>query len=152
MRAPADWVVVSNGIAQRDGNTWRFAATPPISTCVTAVIAGPYHYVHDQHGDLGLYCRRLLQLCSAAEPDAALELANDQVVASPSGSTVGPCSPGSTCGSPRLIAATAATSPATPSRPTRTAPAAEAMDATPRRTRRDAQPHTREHTRTHRWP
>lgn len=74
VRAPADWVVLSNGIATRCGDTWRFATTPPVSTYVTAVVAGPYHGMHDQHGNLalGLYCRR--SMAQHLDPDEILEL------------------------------------------------------------------------------
>ncbi|MCU1621577.1 MAG: aminopeptidase Metallo peptidase [Frankiales bacterium] len=64
VRAPRDWVVVSNGaVADRpaddEAGTWRFLETPRMSTYITALIAGPYHHVHDHHDgiDLGIYCR-----------------------------------------------------------------------------------------------
>ena len=67
VRAPRDWVVVSNGAvvdrpADDEPGTWRFAETPRMSTYITALVAGPYHHVHDHHDgiDLGLYCRRSL--------------------------------------------------------------------------------------------
>ncbi|HWH30421.1 MAG TPA: aminopeptidase N, partial [Mycobacteriales bacterium] len=65
--APAGWVCVSNGtVAERPGDgepgTWRFTETPRISTYITALVAGPYASVHDEHDGipLGLYCRRSL--------------------------------------------------------------------------------------------
>ncbi|WKX70335.1 aminopeptidase N [Streptomyces sp. XD-27] len=54
--APADWTVLSNG--EREGDpapagdaaaTWRFVPTKPISTYITAVVAGPYHVVRDHY-------------------------------------------------------------------------------------------------------
>ena len=63
VRAPEDWEVVSNGRAvERDRGSWRFEPTPPISTYITAVVAGPYHVVRDSHDgiDLGVYCRQSL--------------------------------------------------------------------------------------------
>ncbi|MFE3017545.1 aminopeptidase N [Streptomyces sp. NPDC059256] len=56
--APESWTVWSNSPAEdpstsaKDG-VWRFAATKPISTYITAVVAGPYHYETD------LYTRAL---------------------------------------------------------------------------------------------
>ncbi|MGW7289158.1 aminopeptidase N [Streptomyces sp. NPDC054847] len=46
--APEGWKVWSNreGARAEDG-TWRFAETAPISTYITAVVAGPYHYETD---------------------------------------------------------------------------------------------------------
>ncbi|MEU0134690.1 aminopeptidase N [Streptomyces sp. NPDC006296] len=46
--APEGWRVWSNGVEepQEDG-VHRFAETLPISTYITAVVAGPYHYVSD---------------------------------------------------------------------------------------------------------
>lgn len=76
VRAPSDWVVVSNGCCVEGGERqasaassagggemiWRFAPTLPIATYIAAVVAGPYHSVHDRHGDidLGVYCRQSL--------------------------------------------------------------------------------------------
>ncbi|MFF5655433.1 aminopeptidase N [[Kitasatospora] papulosa] len=46
--APEGWQVWSNGAEEsRDGEVHRFAETLPISTYITAVVAGPYHYVSD---------------------------------------------------------------------------------------------------------
>ena len=73
VHAPRDWVVVSNGVAEErpaqgpDGKalagTWVFAETPRMSTYITALVAGPYASVHDEHDGipLGIYCRRSLQ-------------------------------------------------------------------------------------------
>src|SRR5829696_675684 len=66
--APADWEVVSNGrvtdTAEGPGGAKlvTFATTPPLSTYVTALVAGPYHKVTDSHDgiDLGVYCRASL--------------------------------------------------------------------------------------------
>ena len=71
--APADWQVVSNGATVRvdsaedaDGSSapavHHFATTEPMSTYITALIAGPYHVVRDHHDgiDLGLFCRGTL--------------------------------------------------------------------------------------------
>ncbi|MEV6783124.1 aminopeptidase N [Streptomyces sp. NPDC051098] len=52
--APEAWTVWSNGAGEREADgVWRFAGTKPISTYITAVVAGPYHYVTD------LYTRTL---------------------------------------------------------------------------------------------
>jgi aminopeptidase N len=65
--APADWVVVSNTAGQvadagRGRVLWTFEPTAPISTYITAVVAGPYHEVRSEHDGipLGIYCRRSL--------------------------------------------------------------------------------------------
>ncbi|MGI5468782.1 aminopeptidase N [Streptomyces sp. CA-132043] len=49
--APEGWVVLSNGAeaGPGDGTVHRFARTQPISTYITAVVAGPYHYVSDTY-------------------------------------------------------------------------------------------------------
>ena len=57
---PQGWLVISNspapiptpalgrnGAVRDDAATWRFAPTPRISTYLTAVVAGDYHYVTD---------------------------------------------------------------------------------------------------------
>ncbi|WP_407839169.1 aminopeptidase N [Streptomyces sp. DSM 116496] len=63
--APEGWQVWSNGAEEsREGQTRRFAETAPISTYITCVVAGPYHYVTDSYtrGDLtiplGAICRK----------------------------------------------------------------------------------------------
>jgi aminopeptidase N len=74
--APDHWKVVSNSpspepeaLAGEGGDgkaVWRFAPTKPLSTYVTAVVAGEYHEVQHtyagKHGDipLGHYCRQSL--------------------------------------------------------------------------------------------
>ncbi|MFI2782894.1 aminopeptidase N [Streptomyces sp. ALB3] len=46
--APEGWQVRSNGEEEsREGGVHRFAETLPISTYITVVVAGPYHYVSD---------------------------------------------------------------------------------------------------------
>ncbi|MEU2284615.1 aminopeptidase N [Streptomyces sp. NPDC013178] len=49
VRAPEEWVVWSNGVGERTDGVWRFAETKPISTYITCVVAGPYHYVTDSY-------------------------------------------------------------------------------------------------------
>ena len=79
--APAHWTVLSNqpapepepagaagpGPAGEAAATWHFPPTPPISTYLTAVVAGEYHLVRDSHTTssgqvipLGLACRASL--------------------------------------------------------------------------------------------
>ena len=68
--APGHWEVVSNNPVAEvrpDGEAkfWQFTTTPRISTYITAMIAGPYHHVHDTYeGEkvvpLGIYCRKSL--------------------------------------------------------------------------------------------
>jgi aminopeptidase N len=68
--APEHWEVVSNNpVAHlaKDGESklWNFKTTPRISTYITALLAGPYHHVHDEYvGEkvvpLGIYCRKSL--------------------------------------------------------------------------------------------
>ncbi|AZQ34782.1 aminopeptidase N [Streptomyces cyaneochromogenes] len=49
VRAPEEWTVWSNGAGERVDGMWRFAETKPISTYITCVVAGPYHYVTDSY-------------------------------------------------------------------------------------------------------
>ena len=70
--APEGWKVVSNSPSPQpepagDGKAvWRFAPTKPMSTYITAIVAGEYHEVQHvyrgKHGDipLGHYCRQSL--------------------------------------------------------------------------------------------
>jgi aminopeptidase N len=65
--APEDWQVVSNmapdsHLPSGDAVRWVFPPTPVMSTYITAVAAGPYHVVRDEHDGipLGIYCRQSL--------------------------------------------------------------------------------------------
>ncbi|MDX6206944.1 MAG: aminopeptidase [Frankiales bacterium] len=72
--APADWQVVTNtaaaSVSEPDAagvRTHAFAVTQPMSTYITALIAGPYHGVFDTYTaadgtriPLGIYCRSSL--------------------------------------------------------------------------------------------
>ncbi|WP_315773087.1 aminopeptidase N [Rhodococcoides kroppenstedtii] len=77
--APAEWLVLSNERLDRtDGDTRIFAPTQPISTYITAVVAGPYHRVegrsvqHDLIIDLGVHCRK--SLAPFLDADAILDV------------------------------------------------------------------------------
>ena len=61
VQAPVDWVVVSNGAvadqpAEGLAGTWTFGSTPRMSTYITAMVAGPYAHVHDEHDGIPLGC------------------------------------------------------------------------------------------------
>ena len=66
--APDDWEVISNAptpSAESLGTgtaRWTFPATPRMSTYITALVAGPYHVVRDEHRGIpmGVFCRRSL--------------------------------------------------------------------------------------------
>ncbi|MER5639277.1 aminopeptidase N [Kitasatospora sp. NPDC002227] len=52
--APAAWDVYANAVhesvtAEGGAKVWQFAPTQPISTYLTAVVAGPYHVVRDHY-------------------------------------------------------------------------------------------------------
>ncbi|MCX4914729.1 aminopeptidase N [Streptomyces sp. NBC_00687] len=49
VRAPEGWTAWSNGAGELADGVWQFAETKPISTYITAVVAGPYHYVTDSY-------------------------------------------------------------------------------------------------------
>jgi aminopeptidase N len=92
--APADWQVVSNMAPEStrpasiapdgsglDGSVpdgralrWNFPPTPVLPTYITAVVAGPYHVVRDEHDGipLGVYCRQ--SLASYLDADEILEV------------------------------------------------------------------------------
>lgn len=61
--APEDWQVLGNGEVTRVGpRQWELAPTPPQSTYLTTLVAGPYEsFYHDHDGiRLGLHCRASL--------------------------------------------------------------------------------------------
>ncbi len=75
VKAPRDWVVVSNtpGIQGAEG-LWTFPKTSVMSTYITAVVAGEYRSVHQDHRGipLGLYCRQ--SLFEYFDPDEVFEI------------------------------------------------------------------------------
>ena len=63
--APEHWTVIGNGIARPAGpgpGRWELAATPPISSYLFTVVAGPYYSIRAGHRGIpfGLHCRRSL--------------------------------------------------------------------------------------------
>jgi len=47
VRAPRDWVVISNSRGEQvEPGHWRFDTTPPLSTYHLTLVAGPYHVIH----------------------------------------------------------------------------------------------------------
>ena len=77
--APADWIVISNmapesSIEDGEALRWHFPPTPVMPTYITAVAAGPYHVVRDEHDGipLGLFCRQ--SLAEYLDPDEILEV------------------------------------------------------------------------------
>jgi aminopeptidase N len=60
--APSHWTVVSNMPSTRDGDRWTFEPTPRQSTYITALVAGDYYEVRDEHQGipLGVFCRQSL--------------------------------------------------------------------------------------------
>jgi aminopeptidase N len=74
VKAPEDWVVVSNTPGKRAGHVWSFPTTKVMSTYLAAVVAGHYHSVQADHRGipLGIYCRQ--SLMKYLDPDEILEL------------------------------------------------------------------------------
>jgi aminopeptidase N len=77
--APADWLVVSNMAPEssmEDGEAlrWHFPPTPVVPTYITAVAAGPYYVVRDEHDGipLGVFCRQ--SLAEYLDPDEIFEV------------------------------------------------------------------------------
>src|ERR1700729_4208026 len=82
VRAPEDWLVVSNMAPDREGGgpatggtrLWHFPPTPVMSTYITHVSAGPWHVVRDEHDGipLGIFCRQ--SLARYLDPDEIFEV------------------------------------------------------------------------------
>ncbi len=75
--APQGWTVLANGITEHTGDGhWKAATTPPISTYLVAVAAGPWHSVRTEHRGLpfGIHCRRSLAPHLDADADELLEI------------------------------------------------------------------------------
>lgn len=74
VQAPADWTVVSNTPGESNAGVWRFPTTKVISTYLSALVAGHYYDVHQQHRNIamGLYCRQ--SLSQYLDPDEFFEI------------------------------------------------------------------------------
>ncbi|MDQ1039314.1 aminopeptidase N [Streptomyces sp. V3I8] len=75
--APDNWTVLTNTVTAHDGDgTWQAAPTPPISTYLVAVAAGPWHSVRTEHRGLpfGIHCRRSLAPHLDADADEILDI------------------------------------------------------------------------------
>ncbi|GKQ38141.1 aminopeptidase N [Streptomyces sp. A012304] len=77
VRAPEGWTVHANGITEHLGEgRWKAAPTPPISTYLVAVVAGPWHSVRTEHRGLPftLHCRRSLAPYLDTDADEILDV------------------------------------------------------------------------------
>ncbi|MFJ6753018.1 MULTISPECIES: aminopeptidase N [unclassified Streptomyces] len=75
--APPEWTVLGNGIATTgDPGHWTLAPTPPISSYLVAVAAGPWHSIRTEHAGLpfGIHCRRSLAPQLDADAEEILDL------------------------------------------------------------------------------
>ncbi|WP_181468207.1 aminopeptidase N [Streptomyces sp. Amel2xB2] len=75
--APDEWTVLGNGIARKVAEgRWECAPTPPLSTYLVAVVAGPYHSVRTEHAGLpfGLHVRRSLGEFLDADAEELLDV------------------------------------------------------------------------------
>ncbi|MDJ1133201.1 aminopeptidase N [Streptomyces iconiensis] len=75
--APEEWTVLGNGIAKRvGGGRWECDPTPPISTYLMAVAAGPFHSVRTEHAGLpfGLHVRQSLGPYLEADAEELLDI------------------------------------------------------------------------------
>ncbi|MEV6926445.1 aminopeptidase N [Dactylosporangium sp. NPDC051485] len=71
--APPAWTVRANApLCARLGGRWEFAATPPLSTYLFSLLAGPWHVLSREHDGipLALACRRSLAAALDADADA----------------------------------------------------------------------------------
>lgn len=80
--APEEWTVLGNGIATPVAGApgrWRCATTPPISTYLMAVAAGPYHSVRTEHAGLpfGIHVRQSLAPYLDQDADEILGITRD---------------------------------------------------------------------------
>ena len=80
--APAAWMVVSNSgdavVSRHDtgARRWQFPDTPPLSTYVPVINAGPFHEIRSERNgfDLGLLCRKSLARFLERDADEIFEV------------------------------------------------------------------------------
>ena len=74
--APASWTVIGNALARPAGDgQWELAATPPISTYLFTVVAGPYCSIRAEHHDIPFALHARQSLAGHLHRDAAEILA-----------------------------------------------------------------------------
>ena len=74
--APASWTVIGNALARPAGDgRWELAATPPISTYLFTVVAGPYWSIRAEHHDIPFALHARQSLAGHLNRDAAEILA-----------------------------------------------------------------------------
>lgn len=74
---PDGWQVRGNGPAVHTGDgRWRIAASAPLATYLTTIVAGPYTSFHSEHDGvpLGLHCRASLASALEADLDEVFEI------------------------------------------------------------------------------
>ncbi|MGW3461591.1 aminopeptidase N [Streptomyces olivaceoviridis] len=77
VKAPEGWSVLANGVTEHRGDgLWQAAPTPPVSTYLVAVAAGPWHSVRTEHRGLpfGIHCRRSLAPHLDTDADEILDI------------------------------------------------------------------------------
>ena len=69
--APESWIVAGNGLLEehRGPGRWRFAATRPLATYFTTLLAGPYHEVTAEHDGIPLVVYSRQSLAAALDAD-----------------------------------------------------------------------------------
>ncbi|UMG92541.1 M1 family aminopeptidase [Nocardioides sp. TF02-7] len=73
--APADWLVVGNARAEQVGaegdvRQWRLGPTPPLSTYFVTLVAGPYHFLAEDHDGIRLSLSSRASLAGTLEREA----------------------------------------------------------------------------------
>jgi aminopeptidase N len=72
VKAPRAWHVIGNGVGEQvSPGQWQFQKTPPLSTYLFTLVAGPYHVVHDYHDGIELGLSVRASLAGALDTDAA---------------------------------------------------------------------------------
>ena len=72
VRCDPSWFVAGNGPAEQvEPGRWRVAATRPLATYFTTVIAGPYHRIRSEHDGIPLVLHARQSLAEPLEREAA---------------------------------------------------------------------------------
>ncbi len=72
VRAPQGWQVIGNSPGREvEPGEWTFDTTPPLSTYLVTLVAGPYHLLHEQHDGIPLGLSARASLARNLEADAA---------------------------------------------------------------------------------
>jgi aminopeptidase N len=71
VRAPESWTVIGNAPGKQvEPGSWEFEQTQPLSTYFVTIVAGPYHFISDEHDGIPLSISSRASIAKDLDADA----------------------------------------------------------------------------------